>query len=351
MSGTARLRPQRRPAPWPALAAAILVWLLVLGSAARAAGDVTVEGNRFLRDGVPWVAEGVTLVGFVAPEDQIGRAYGRARALFGPELLDDIRAYGADVVRFQVSQTGLDPRSPFFDPDYRGQVLKVIRQTRKAGFNVIVSMQWQRPSGYKDPTGMPSATTRRAWRQLAGGLAEDRGILLEVFNEPALVKTSPENWERWRRDMQSLIDVLRKAGSQNVLLVGGLGFAHYFTGAPELHDPFGQLGYTVHPFLAPKSRTRAQWDERYGDFAATHPVMATAFMANSAFAQCRPTLPQETEALLAYLREKDIGLVLWAFDLPLFRKEGVLSTFDDFQCGPGHRGGAGEMIRDYFQSR
>ena len=204
-----------------ALATAIVFWLVVLSAAACAGGGVTVEGNRFLRDGRPWVAEGVTLVGFVAPEAQLRPFYARAREQFGPELLDAIRVYGADLVRFQVSQTGLDPQSQFFDPDYRGEVLAAIRQTRVAGFNVIVSMQWQRPSGFRDPTGMPSATTRRAWRQLAGVLAEDRGILLEVFNEPALVQATAENWERWRKDMQSLIDVLREAGSQNVLLVGG----------------------------------------------------------------------------------------------------------------------------------
>jgi len=49
------------------LRAVVLVLGLVASPGAGwAAGDVTVEGNRFLRDGEPWVAEGVTLVGLVA---------------------------------------------------------------------------------------------------------------------------------------------------------------------------------------------------------------------------------------------------------------------------------------------
>ena len=90
--------------------------VIVLGLAAApvagwAAGDVTVEGNRFYRDGEPWVAEGVTLVGRVSPEARLGRrpTYAAARAAFGAGMLDEVRRFGADLVRFQVSQAGARP--------------------------------------------------------------------------------------------------------------------------------------------------------------------------------------------------------------------------------------------------
>ena len=53
--------------PGRVICSAIVVCLALLARAALAQ-DVTVEGNRFLRDGEPWVAEGVTLVGLVSPE-------------------------------------------------------------------------------------------------------------------------------------------------------------------------------------------------------------------------------------------------------------------------------------------
>ena len=56
--------------PGRVICRAIVVSLALLAGAALA-GDVTVEGNRFLRDGEPWVAEGVTLVGLVAPEKRV----------------------------------------------------------------------------------------------------------------------------------------------------------------------------------------------------------------------------------------------------------------------------------------
>jgi hypothetical protein len=340
--------------PGRVICAAIVVSLALLARAALAQ-DVTVEGNRFLRDGEPWVAEGVTLVGLVSPEGRLGKNrpnFERARAEFGAGTMGEVRRFGADLVRFQVSQAGLDPKSSIYDPAYRKEVLDAVALSRAAGFNVIVSMQWQGASGKRAEVGLPSATTRRAWREIAPALAEDRGILLEVFNEPELRGTGPEEWAAWQKTMQSLIDTLREAGSKNVLLVGGVMFSHSFRGAPELFDPLGQLGYAVHPFLTKGNQTRKQWDGKFGDFAATHPVMATAFSANPGAGYCRPELEQQTIELLAYLREKRIGLVAWALDLPSIREEdGSYTTFDDLVCGQhrdGGRGGAGQMIHEYF---
>jgi hypothetical protein len=339
--------------PGRVICAAIVVCLALLARAAIAQ-DVTVEGNRFLRDGRPWVAEGVTLVGLVSPEGLVDSkpTFAAARAAFGPGMLDEVRRFGADLVRFQVSQIGLDPKSKDYDPAYRDEVLDAVALARAEGFNVIVSMQWQGPSGRRDPTGLPSATTRRAWREIAPAVGEDRGILLEIFNEPKIGNNTPAHWARWQEGMQPLIDTLRRAGSRNVLLVGGVKYSHSFDGAPELHDPLGQLGYTVHPFLTKNNQTEKQWQRKFGDWAETHPVMATAFNAHAGGKYCRPELEAQTEALLAYLREKEIGLVAWALDMPNLRNpDGSYTTLDDLVCGErrdGGRGGAGQLIHEYF---
>jgi hypothetical protein len=340
--------------PGRVICSAIVVCLALLAGAARAQ-DVTVEGNRFLRDGKPWVAEGVTLVGLVAPEGRLGKNrpnFELARAEFGAGTMGEVRRFGADLVRFPVSQAGLDPRSPIYDPDYRDEVLDGVALARAAGLNVIVVMQWQGPSGKRAEVGLPSGTTRRAWRAIAPALAEDRGVLLEVFNEPELRGTGPDEWATWQKSMQSLIDLLRDEGSKNVLLVGGVMFSHSFKGAPPLSDPLDQLGYAVHPFLTQGNQTRKQWEGKFGDYAATHPLMATSFSAHAGGGYCRPELKQQTVEMLAYLREKRIGLVAWALDLPSLREEdGSYTTFDDLVCGQhrdGGRGGAGQLIHEYF---
>ncbi len=106
--------------------------------------------------------------------------------------------------------------------------------------------------------------------------------------------------------MQATIDALRDAGAQNVLLVPGTQFSRNLAGAPPLDDPLGQLGYAVHPYLGKHNQTRAQWDKKWGDFARTHPVMATEFNADAGGNYCRPELAAQAEEMLAYhAREAD----------------------------------------------
>jgi hypothetical protein len=152
--------------------------------------------------------------------------------------------------------------------------------------------------------------------------------------------------------MQGLIDALRRAGSENVLLVDGTQFARNLEGAPALDDPLGQLGYAVHPYLGRHNQTRAQWEKKWGGFARTRPVMATEWNASADGNYCRPELPEQAEALLDYLAEQRIGLVAWALDMPNLReRDGSYTTLDDLVCGEyrdGGRGGAGQMIHEHF---
>ena len=115
-------------------AVAITLCLAAAAGPGRAAGDVSVDGNRFLRDGRPWVAEGVTLVALLTPEARREKkpTYAAARAAFGPGTFEAVRRFGADLVRYQVSQYALDPESKAYDPAYRDDVLAGIAATRAA---------------------------------------------------------------------------------------------------------------------------------------------------------------------------------------------------------------------------
>ncbi|KAA0019016.1 glycoside hydrolase family 5 protein [Salinicola corii] len=315
--------------------------------------EISIKNEKFFKGDSLWIAEGVTLVGRVSPAEvaKNKKFYAKAREKYGDELLNSIGDYGADLVRFQVSQGGLDPQSPIYEREYVDEIIESIKQTRDAGFNVIISMQWQGPSGSRDEGGLPTYTTRRAWQQIVDDFSDDRGVLLEVFNEPKLHKASPKNWRIWKKSMQGLIDYLREKGAQNVLLVDGLKSAHVLEGAPELDDPLGQTAYAVHPYLDKINQTQKQWDKNFGNFADTHPVMATEFMAY-ANRGCRNSLPNDTKELLEYLKGKDIGLVLWAFDVGNIKKGSKYTTFDNLSCKKGERkGGAGQMIHEYFTGK
>ncbi len=186
----------------------------------------------------------------------------------------------------------------------------------------------------------------RLARDRAGDSATIRGILLEIFNEPKSA-SQPRDWKTWQAGMQPLIDLLRKPGSQNVLLVGGVQYSRSFENAPVLDDPLGQLGYAVHPSSGEYNQTRADWQKKFGDFAETHPVMATEFNAQAGGGYCRPELPEQAAALIDYLHEKRIGLVAWALDMPNLREaDGSYTTLDHLVCGERRNGGTGGAGRD-----
>ena len=78
-------------------------------------------------------------------------------------------------------------------------------------------------------------------------------------------------------------------------------------------------------------------------------MIATEFNARSANGYCRESFPEEVDRLLRYLRKHDIGLFVWAFDLPgVRRNNGRLTSYHDFRCGPRGNGGAGQAVHEYF---
>lgn len=345
--------------------ASVVITFLICYAQFGFAAEVTVEGNKFLVDGKPWVAEGVVLVGMLAPAEKFRRpAYAKAHKAYGPALLKEIRAYGADTIRLKVRQEGLDRKSPFFIPSYRTTILDVVHELRKERFFVIISMlsllgEAGRTEAKGGAVHVPDDSTVRAWQAIVDEVKKDRGILFEIYDEPSLKDPTPGNWEMWRKGMQSTVNAVRASGAKNVILLDGLRTSHILEGSPKVDDPTGQLGYAIHPYLFHRHSDRATWDRDFGRFAERHAVIASEWNALSdRNAQCVPDLPLRASEFLQYLQRKRIGLVVWAYDLPGVKEDdGQLTTFKGFRCGEktqgrarlvGQRYGAGELVHRHF---
>ena len=153
---------------------------------------------------------------------------------------------------------------------------------------------------------------------------------------------------------------MREAGSQNVLIVEPLGAS--FAGYPGgLVDPLDRILFGIHTYFDQVGTTREEWDRRFGDFAASHPLLVTEWTETSQplggnerrkppWCEIAPmTRPLE---MLHYFEEKGIdGVVAWAFDLPgtfVADLEGTPRTLTGFACGE-RGGGIGDLFQDYFQ--
>ena len=342
----------------------LLLLVFSMPCVTQAAGDITIKGNEILRDGQPWVAKGVILVGMVAPSEVIKGKFALARQHFGTAELQAAKAYGADLIRFMISQGGTDYKSSIYSPSYVKEVGQAVALARSMGFSVIVTVQSESPSGLSEP-GMASDKTLRSWQTLVPLFKSDQGVMLHIFNEPMEGRVPGHSgaildWKFWSDTTQPVIDEIRQLGAKNVLVVDGLWASTTYKGAPLLRDPVGQLIYAVHPYPSQHSMNASDWDENFGNLAKTSPVMATAFNARSTDEkQCfngpQYYSPVVMANLLAYLREHHIGAVGWAFDYPgtLIRDfNGTLTDYKHFKCTPGgspaETYAVGEMLHHYF---
>lgn len=339
-----------------------------VGRGAAAVGPppgVSVLGSQLVKDGVPWLPRGVQIVGLVAPDGALSGKYVDAHAHFGIGELRQAVADGADLVRFQVSQFGLDPDNRLYSPAYVSEIQSAVAMARSLGLAVIVSVQAEPPAGENTRCPLPDDGTARVWAELAQMFATDPYVMFELYNEPAL-GANAGNWLLWLDGgeltegngetcqavgVQSLIDEIRAEQAPNVIIVPGLHSEQTLSGMPIPTDPANpfnpQLAYGIHyPSL---NGGINQWNKEFGRLSVRVPVIITEWDQNS-LRGCSANTPAGSTLLLDYLISKKIGIVGFAFDLPgtiIADWSYAPTTFTSFACGvPG--GGPGQLLFNEF---
>lgn len=112
---------------------------------------VSISETHFTLNGSMWIPRGVQIRGFIAPtsyeQTQKDQDDYNAQINYGTNELNAAKSFGADELRFQVSQYYLDRQSPKYDSKYVTTVQNAITAARSTGFVVIISMQDQPRSG------------------------------------------------------------------------------------------------------------------------------------------------------------------------------------------------------------
>ena len=206
---------------------------------------ITVQGNQLLRNGVPWTPRGVQIVGLVAPDAALSGKYIAAHQAFSAGELAAAQADHADLIRFQVSEFGLDPQGPLYSPAYALEVENAVQTARDLGLAVIVSLQAEPPAGEPTRCPLPDAGAERAWNVLAAMFAGDGGVMFELYNEPG-VSATPAGWIQWRAGgeiiypggscqaigMPALVADIRTLAPENVIIVPALAGEQSLAGSP-----------------------------------------------------------------------------------------------------------------------
>jgi hypothetical protein len=321
-------------------------------------GGVRVAGKRLLRDGVPFVPVGFTMVALVHPTGE-GETAWAARRL-DDRAMEAAISWGANTIRFQVSQRGLDPLDALYSDAYVNRIVDGVALARSHGLVVILSIQDQGPSG-GNSHGQPSEATIRDWQTLTARFNGDPNVMYEIFNEPQN-KPTPDGWSVWRdggppeRNQgtpavghQRVLAAIRATGAMNVVIAGAGQFGQRLDGIPLLHDPLGQVAYGVHPYLTHSLREPEDWEPGFGFLSTQYPVVATEWTAVSGVRFCKPEWETTAPQLVDYLQARDIGLLGWAFDvldtLILDWHQYRPTSLEGFQCGELFDHGAGELLK------
>jgi len=326
----------------------------------QAPTSVTVSGVNLMRRGVVWNPHGAQIIAFVAPPAAQTSIFSAAYAHYSTAEISAVQGWGADTVRFQVSQPGLDPQSALYTASFLGQVQAAVTYARSIGLNVIICVQDEAQSGETTPATLPNAGTQRVWQTLAPLFNSDTGILYEIMNEPSLAP-STANWSAWQTAMNAVIATIRATGSRNVVIADGLSFAEVLNGAPLLTDSLSQVAYAVHPYFR-SGFTSNTFPAAFGDFASNAPVIVTEWdLSQSQY--CDSNTPALALTMLQYLPTRNIGIVGYAYDNPglVGRDFGTTgSIVQDFNGTPTTLGnniqcgalgfGPGTLLQNYFRT-
>jgi hypothetical protein len=258
--------------------------------------------------------------------------------------------WNANAVRLQASHGALAKEYAEGGANpYTDAVIHAVREARESGLVVLVSVQTQTygctPHVNGELVKLPNADTLNAWRQLVPALRADKGIVLEIFNEPqtstACDTGSAWSWPEWRYGCDTYPDTgvdgmvplgrqVRQLAPDNVLLFDGDNNGGKFNSFTPTADLPGNVAYAVHPYHYVDGPTGNElgegWNVRYGHLQESgEPVLATEWngvlSCSESFAG---TLVGE------YLPGHDIGLFVHSWDAPA----GVLVDHDSASYDP-----------------
>ncbi len=179
------------------------------------------------------------------------------------------------------------------------------------------------------------------WTSVAGAFKGNDAVIFDLFNEPYPERADnyneTEGWQCWLNGgsscvgisytvagMQSLVNAVRSAGANNVIMLGGLEYSNDLTQwlAYEPTDPDHDLVASWHSYNFNTCSTQSCWTSQVAPVIAQVPVIAGEIGEND----CGDTY---IDPLMTWLDSESASYLAWAWNA-------------DFNCaqGPG-------LITDY----
>jgi endoglucanase len=240
--------------------------------------------------------------------------------------------WGANTVRLSLSEgfwlhgaTGY----PCTATQYQTLLKQTVDNLTALNLNVILDLHWVDAGAQSGqgggPWSSPDADSVSFWSQVASTYKGYSNVLFGLYNEP-----HPASWKCWLNGctitnetgssndcycsktvsyqsagMQALVNAVRSAGANNLVLVGGMNWGYDLSQLPTYALSGSNIVYDTHPYPY-SGKMPANWDASFGNLSSTYPMISTE---NGEY-DCASTYVSQ---LYDYLDAHQISWVAWSW--------------------------------------
>ena len=230
-----------------------------------------------------------------------------------------MKSWGARIVRIALNQDFWLAGAAKHNGAYAANVDQAVQQARQLGLDVILDLHWSDRGDLQNQgpgqQRMADQNSITFWSEVAAKYKGDGRVLFELYNEPHDVP--PAVWlsggkggqaDYAAAGMQQLHDAVRGAGAENLVIVGGLGWAFDLSHVADYPVQGHNILYATHPYNNSAERQPAKWSGSFGYLAKTAPVIVTEFGDGSG--SCSPAWDQQ---VIAYADAHHVSWTAWAW--------------------------------------
>jgi endoglucanase len=326
---------------------------------ATANGPYSVKGNTIVgTDGKQYIFHGIGRDGLEyncsgpGPFDAASLAHmGQGNSSAGSYY------WGANTVRLPLSEgfwLNGAPGFPCTPTQYQTLVKSTIDSLTAQHMNVIIDLQWVDANKQSlqggGPWPLPDADSILFWTQITSIYKSYANVLFEAYNEPnsvtwpCLVNGCPVTSTGYSDEcrcsktlsypavgIQQVVNTIRKAGANNLILVGGLNWGFDLSQVPSQPIGGGNIVYDTHPYSY-ADKSASTWDAAFGKVSANFPVIS----AENGEYDCNSSYLSQ---LYGYLDSHHIGWAAWAWTVSQTSVCAYPSLIIDYQGTPSNNTG------------
>ncbi len=210
--------------------------------------------------------------------------------------------------------------------NYQNAIANYVSLLNQYGLVAILDLHWAAPGSTPATSQLPMPDADHAptfWRQVAAAYKANSSVIFDLFNEPYpdSNRDTTAAWHCWRyggtcrglsykaAGMQSLVNAVRRAGSTNVVMLGGVQYSgtlsHWLQYKPT--DPAGEMAASWHTYNFSVCNNQTCWDGTVAPVAQQVPLITGEIGEND----CADGY---IDPLMAWLDGHGISYLAWTWD-------------------------------------